>query len=54
MMTLMIQLILMMKITFNQCNTILLHNYVLFILHLFLSMACLSVLIDLLFLILGD
>jgi hypothetical protein len=38
----------------NTCNTMLLSNYVLFILHLFLSTSCLSMLIGLLFLIIGD
>jgi hypothetical protein len=54
MVRLMIQLLPIMKIIFNQYNTILLCNYVLFILHLFLSMSCLSVFITLLFLIAGD
>ena len=53
-MRLMIQLILIMKIISNTCNTMLFCNYVLFILHLFLSTSCLSVLIGLLFLIAGD
>ena len=43
-----------MKIISNTCNTMLFCNYVLFILHLFLSTFCLSVLIGLLFLIACD
>jgi hypothetical protein len=50
----MIQLIPIMKIISNTCNTMLFCNYVLFILHLFLSTSCLSVLMGLLFLIAGD
>jgi hypothetical protein len=54
MMRLMIQLIPIMMIISNTCNTMLFCNYVLFILHHFLSTSCLSVLIGLLFLIAGD
>ena len=42
-----------MKIIYNTCNTMLFCNYVLFILHLFLS-TCLYVHISLLFLIACD
>ena len=54
MMRLMIQLIPIILIISNTCNTLLFSNYVLFILHLFLSTSFLSVLIGLLFLIAGD
>jgi hypothetical protein len=54
MMILMIQLIPIMMIISNTCNTMLLSNYVLFILHLFISTSCLSVFIGLLFLIACD
>jgi hypothetical protein len=54
MVRLMIKLILIMMIISNTCNTILFSNYVLFILHRFLSTSCLSMLIGLLFLIAGD
>jgi hypothetical protein len=54
MMRLMIQLIPIMMIISNTSNIMLFSNYVLFILHLFLSTSCLFVLIGLLFLMAGD
>jgi hypothetical protein len=46
MMRLMIQLILIMQIISNTCNTMLFCNYILFILHLFLITSCLFFLIS--------
>jgi hypothetical protein len=54
MMRVMIQLMPIMMIISNTCNTMLFCNYVFFILHLFLNMSCIFVLIDLLFLNAGD